>query len=220
MPSSTAAARSPCGCGVWTVRSSSAWPTAARASPMRSAKQPSVRSCACRPRAAMPGAPAWGWPSSSAPRACMAANSIWKNAKEAGWWLGWCCRTFEELHRHGLVARALHRRQALPDAPAVVLADDARVADHQHAAVVLVADQASRALLQRDDGARQLVFHEGVSPLFLQLFDARRQHRVVRRGERQLVDDDQRQRLAAHVHALPERLASEQHRVAVLPEPA
>src|SRR5512133_40271 len=118
---------------------------------MRSANRPSVRSCACRPRAAMPGARGWAWPSSIAPRACMAANSIWRRVREAGWWLGWCCRTAEELHRDRLVAGAFHRRQALPDAPAVMLADDARVADHQHAAVVLVADQSARPLFQRDD---------------------------------------------------------------------
>lgn len=38
------------------------------------------------------------------------------------------------------LARALERRQALPDALAVVLADEARVADHQHAAIAFVAD--------------------------------------------------------------------------------
>jgi hypothetical protein len=36
------------------------------------------------------------------------------------------------------------------------------------------------------------------------------EHRVVGRGEGNLVDDDQRQRLATHVDALPETLAADQ----------
>ena len=124
----------------------------------------------------------------------------------------------EERHRFCFFACALERRQALPDALAVVFADETRVADHQHAAVVLVADQPSRTLLQVDDGARQLEFHERVASLFVQFRDASRQHRIIRRRERQLVDDDQRQRLAAHIHPFPERLAAQQHRVAVLAE--
>jgi hypothetical protein len=107
-------------------------------------------------------------------------------------------------------ASSLHRRQALPDAAAVGLGYQSRVADHQHALIGFVADQAAGALLDVDHGARQLVFHEGVAAFALHALDARRQHRVVRRREGSLVDDDQRQRLAAHVDALPEALAADQ----------
>ena len=41
---------------------------------------------------------------------------------------------------------------------------------------------------------------------------ARLVQRIARRGERQLVDHEQRQRLAGHVHPLPERRCREQHR--------
>ena len=44
--------------------------------------------------------------------------------------------------------------------------------------------------------------------------------RVVRRGERQLLDDDQAQRVAFDVHAFPEARGAEQHRVAGLAETA
>ena len=44
--------------------------------------------------------------------------------------------------------RASHRRQAPPDAPAVRLVGEPRVADHQHAAIGLGADQPPGALLQ------------------------------------------------------------------------
>jgi hypothetical protein len=45
------------------------------------------------------------------------------------------------------IARALERRQALPDSSAVGLVDDTRIADHQHAAIRLGSNQPSCALL-------------------------------------------------------------------------
>ena len=47
----------------------------------------------------------------------------------------------------------------------------------------------------------------GLPPSRAQRLDARGEHRIVGRRERQLVDHHHRQRLAAHVHAFPERLA-------------
>ena len=55
--------------------------------------------------------------------------------------------------------------------------------------------------------------HEAVLALFFHHFDARRQHGIVGRRERQLVDDHQRERIAAHVDAFPEALAADQHAI-------
>ena len=41
-----------------------------------------------------------------------------------------------------------------------------------------------------------------------------RLQRIVRRGERQLLDDHQPQRLPLHVHAFPETRGAQQHRIA------
>ena len=60
--------------------------------------------------------------------------------------------------------------------------------------------------------------HEAVHALALHHLDAGGQHRVVRRRERQLVDDHQRERVAAHVDAFPETLAAHQHRIAGAPK--
>ncbi len=60
--------------------------------------------------------------------------------------------------------------------------------------------------------------HEAVHALLFHHFDAGRQHGIVGRRERQLVDDDQRQRVAAHVHPFPETLAADQHAVTGLAE--
>ena len=61
---------------------------------------------------------------------------------------------------------------------------------------------------------RQLVIHEGLAAVLPGLGDARGDDRVVGRLERQLVDDDDRERIARHVDALPETLAPQQHGVA------
>src|SRR5258706_15951905 len=63
----------------------------------------------------------------------------------------------------GLQAGAAHRRQALPDTLAIWFIDQARIADHQHTAIRLVADQAPGALLQFDRGMRYLIVHEGIA---------------------------------------------------------
>ena len=72
---------------------------------------------------------------------------------------------FEELAHHVDFARALERRQALPDAPAIRFVDETRVADHQHAAIRLRANQPARALLQRDHRLRQLMHGERAQAL-------------------------------------------------------
>ena len=96
--------------------------------------------------------------------------------------------------------------------------DEPRVADHQHTAIVLVADQSTGTLLQCDYRLWKLILHEGVAAFRVDRFDARGQHRIVRRCERQAIDNHQRQRFTAHVHTLPERLAAQQYRIAQLAE--
>ena len=49
----------------------------------------------------------------------------------------------EKLDDLGGIARALERRQALPDPLAIGLGNEAWIADHQHAAVAFIADQAA-----------------------------------------------------------------------------
>src|SRR5581483_2268006 len=80
--------------------------------------------------------------------------------------------------------RAPHRWQALPNAPAIWLVNQARVANHQDTAIGLVADQTSGALLQGDDRFRQLILHERVTSLRVEPVDAGGQDRVVGRRER------------------------------------
>jgi len=84
-----------------------------------------------------------------------------------------CARTSAQERRDlGQAPRRLHRRQALQDLPAIGFRQQARVAQHQHAAIGLVADQAPGALLELQHRLRQLVFHEGIAPLPLHLLDA------------------------------------------------
>src|SRR5438552_7807141 len=102
-----------------------------------SAKSPMPPSCASSKAGratSTPGAPAR---SAFAPTRALTTSSgfTWKTSSAK-----------ERLHL-GKVARRLHRRQALEDPRAVGLRQEARVAQHQHAAIVLVADQAPCPLL-------------------------------------------------------------------------
>src|SRR5450830_1657718 len=62
----------------------------------------------------------------------------------------------EEIFHGTNFPSALERRQALPDAPPITLGNQARIANHQHAAITLVADQSACPLLQIDDRRGQL----------------------------------------------------------------
>src|SRR5690349_16187570 len=70
------------------------------------------------------------------------------------------CRKERGHVRH--VPRPREWRQGFEERAAVALADQARVAQHQHAAVGLAADEPADALLQRDHGLRQLFVAEGI----------------------------------------------------------
>jgi UDP-N-acetylglucosamine transferase subunit ALG13 len=55
---------------------------------------------------------------------------------------------------------------------------------------------------------------KALRPSLFKFLDTRREYRVVRRRKRQLVDDHQRERFAAHIDAFPETLAADQDGVA------
>ena len=94
-----------------------------------------------------------------------------------------------------------------------------RIEDRDDAAVGVAADQPAEALPQLQHRGRQRVVAEPVAAETLDRLAARLVQRVARRRERQLVDHEQRQRLARHVDALPERRRREQHRADLVAEP-
>ena len=97
------------------------------------------------------------------------------------------------------------------NARAVAARHDALVEDRDDAAIVAPSDQAAEPLLERERGGRQL---DGLERIFAELgarLHAGRDERIGVRRERQLVDDDEPQRIAGHVDAFPERRGSEQH---------
>ena len=73
------------------------------------------------------------------------------------------------------------------------------------------ADQPASTLLERYRRLGDEVVGEGVAPGALELPHACLDERVVRRRERQLVDQHALQRVADHVDALPEALRTDQH---------
>src|SRR6202165_6149992 len=111
--------------------------------------------------------------------------------------------------RHG------HRGQGSEKYPAIAAPEHARIADDHYAVVVLAANQASRPLLERQCRFRKLVVTKRVAAAGAEMLDARAHQRIVWRGERQLLDDHQAQRLALHVHALPDARRAEPHAVAL-----
>jgi hypothetical protein len=87
---------------------------------------------------------------------------------------------------------------------AVALALDARVEEHEDAAIVQRADEAAEALFEGDDGAGHLVVEEGVASGGGDGVHARLYDGVGGDGEGQAIDDDAAELLALYVYALPE----------------
>src|SRR5260364_76298 len=116
------------------------------------------------------------------------------------------------------ISGARKRRQALPKAPSVGSYHQARIAHHHYAAIGFGANQAARALLERNHCLRQLIGHKGVLSLLRERVQTGGKHRVVRRRERQFIDDDQGKRFAAHIHPFPKTLTADQNGVARLLE--
>src|SRR5207302_9228408 len=81
------------------------------------------------------------------------------------------------------------------------------------AAVGAVTDEPSQPLRQGEGGEGRLIVRERVAATSLDRLKPGGRHRITRRGERQLVDDDAAQRLAGDVHALPEAGGREQYGV-------
>src|ERR687885_158746 len=75
------------------------------------------------------------------------------------------------------------------------------------------------ALAQLEHGRRQEVVAEGIPPLGDEPLASRLRERVAWRRERELVDDEERQRLAADVDPLPEGACCEEHGIGLRPEP-
>src|SRR5438046_6221812 len=126
----------------------------------------------------------------------------------------WRRRRIEKCEHVHQIARTAHRRQALPDPATVWLIGEPRIADHQHAAIGLGADQSTRALFQADRGLRKLPIEKRIAAVGLQLVESCCEQWIVRRRERQLVDDDERQRVTGDLDAFPEACAAKQDGVA------
>ena len=108
-----------------------------------------------------------------------------------------------------------HLRQAPQERGAVGARPQPRIAEHDEAAIVEIANEPPDALFEREHGLRQLELVERVASGSADRLGARLHERIARHGERQLVDHDEPQRAAAHVDALPEAAGAEQDRVAV-----
>src|SRR3546814_14587213 len=112
------------------------------------------------------------------------------------------------------LARSFERRQALPNAFAIRLGNQAWIANHQHAAIRLVPNQTPGALFQIDDRGWQLMMHETIQAFTFDGFDPCRQYRIIWWRKWQLVDNHHRQGIASHIDAFPKTLAADQHRIA------
>src|SRR5690606_14863235 len=135
-------------------------------------------------------------------------------AKQLGRTLGQRRGRFEELADVIHVAGRGEWRQGVEEGFAIRLLGQARIAQDQDAAIALGADQAADALLERDHRLRQLFVAERVAAGAADRLQPRLEHRVVGRGERQLVDHHHAQRLTGHVHALAEAGRPQQYAVA------
>src|SRR6266513_1630731 len=93
----------------------------------------------------------------------------------------------------------------------VVPGDDATVEEHDGAIVGLGADEAAEALTKAKSSLRQLKLHEGVVVALGSSLD----QRIVGHAEGQPDDHDAAEDVARQVHALPERLRTEEHRAAL-----
>ena len=67
------------------------------------------------------------------------------------------------------------------------------------------ANQASKALFQRDHRGRNLILKKRIAPVGVDSFNSRGYHRVAGHCKRQAIDDHAAQLFALHIHPLPER---------------
>src|ERR1039458_5961503 len=103
--------------------------------------------------------------------------------------------------------------QAVEKNLAVTLLGNAVVEQDQNAAVGLAPYEPPETLLERDGRPWNLVIVKRISPRCPYALNARVDHRIARRRERQFIYDNAAQLFARHVHALPERGGGEKHAV-------
>ncbi len=92
------------------------------------------------------------------------------------------------------------RRGVIPGIHAVVLADDARVKNHDDTAVGGRSNQASKPLSQFDNRFRNLIVAKGIATSRFDRFQLGLQKRMIGDAERQLGNDYVAKRIAAHRH--------------------
>ncbi len=114
----------------------------------------------------------------------------------------------------GDIAEHRTRRHRLQKHPSIGLGLDARIAEHDHAEIVEIADQPPDALLQCQHRLRQLIFEERIAAAPTNSLESGFQQRIVGCGERQLIDRDDGERVALDVHAFPKTARGQQHRIA------
>src|ERR1700761_6851143 len=116
----------------------------------------------------------------------------------------------EEPFDFGDVVGAAIGWEGVEEGGAVAGGADARVEEHEDAAVGERANEAAEALLEGDDGLRDLEVVEGVAAGGGDGIGACLHDGVGRDGEREFVDDDAGELLALHVYALPEGARAEE----------
>src|ERR1700761_8002218 len=122
------------------------------------------------------------------------------------------CQTFdqtsasalEELFDFGDVVGAAIGWERVEESGAVARGADARVEQHENAAVGEGADEAAETLLECDDGLRDLEVVEGIAAAGGDGVGAGLHDGVGGDGEGEFVDDDAGELLALHVDSLPE----------------
>jgi hypothetical protein len=101
-------------------------------------------------------------------------------------------------------------REGLEEDLAVALAGDTGVEEDQNAAVFKGADEATEALLESEDGFRDLVVEEGTAAGLFDGFHAGLDDGVGGDGEGEAVDDDATESFALDVDTLPEAGGAEE----------
>src|SRR5690606_27771369 len=114
---------------------------------------------------------------------------------------------------------AIGRRQALQQRHAVAAIDHPGIEQHHHADIGGTANQSTEPLLELERRMWQQVAEEAILTLLRQAFKPGRSYGLARNLERQLGQHQSAQRAARHVDTLPERIGSEQDRVAGLAKP-
>ena len=128
-------------------------------------------------------------------------------------------QTFERLAYPGRVCRRPERWQRRAQVAAVAGGRHPGVEHRDHAAVVDASQQTPGALRQQQRRMAGGDGHEPVAAAGRHRALPCGQQRVVGPGERDAVDEHQRQRRAGHVDALPQRQRAEQRRLGVVGEP-